>query len=142
MNLGSSPSLPANPENPAHAGFFLAVGHAAALQNGLWMEARGDIFRGHSLIYFVALSATNTHLMKPNIHPTYNDVIFVDVSCDFSFLTRSTMKSKETMKWTDGKEYPVIKFEISSKSHPFYTGKHKVMDAGGRVDKFKKRYAR
>lgn len=80
--------------------------------------------------------------MKPDIHPAYNDVIFVDVSCDYSFLTRSTMKSKETMKWTDGKEYPVIKFEISSKSHPFYTGKHKVMDAGGRVDKFKKRYAR
>ncbi len=80
--------------------------------------------------------------MKADIHPTYNDVIFIDVSCDYSFLTRSTMKSKETMKWTDGKEYPVVKFEISSKSHPFYTGKHKVMDAGGRVDKFKKRYAR
>ncbi|HET9189231.1 MAG TPA: type B 50S ribosomal protein L31 [Rudaea sp.] len=78
--------------------------------------------------------------MKAEIHPKYAPVIFQDVSSNFAFLTRSTMTAKETMKWEDGKEYPVIKVEISSKSHPFYTGKHKIVDAGGRVDKFRKRY--
>jgi large subunit ribosomal protein L31 len=78
--------------------------------------------------------------MKPEIHPKYFDVVFQDVTSDFAILTRSTKKSKETIKWTDGKEYPLIKVEVSSKSHPFYTGKHKVADVGGRVDKFRKRY--
>jgi large subunit ribosomal protein L31 len=80
--------------------------------------------------------------MKTNIHPKNHDVVFHDISCDFKFLTRSTMTSKETVKWEDGKEYPVIKVETSSQSHPFFTGKHKVMDVGGRVDKFRKRYAK
>jgi large subunit ribosomal protein L31 len=79
-------------------------------------------------------------VMKADIHPKYNEVVFQDVSSDLAILTRSTMTSKETVKWEDGKEYPVIKVEISSASHPFYTGKHKVIDAGGRVDKFRKRY--
>ena len=78
--------------------------------------------------------------MKADIHPKYQDVVFQDVSSNFAFLTRSTMTSKETIKWEDGKEYPVIKVEISSASHPFYTGKHKIVDSGGRVDKFRKRY--
>jgi large subunit ribosomal protein L31 len=78
--------------------------------------------------------------MKADIHPKYKNVVFQDVSSSFSFLTRSTMTSKETIKWEDGKEYPVIKVEISSQSHPFYTGKHKVIDSGGRVDKFRRRY--
>jgi len=78
--------------------------------------------------------------MKADIHPKYQDVVFQDVSSNFAFLTRSTMTSKETMKWEDGKEYPVIKVEISSQSHPFYTGKHKIVDSGGRVDKFRRRY--
>lgn len=80
--------------------------------------------------------------MKPDIHPQYRDVVFQDVTTDFAFLTRSTKKSKETIKWTDGNEYPLIKIEVSSKSHPFYTGKHKVIDTSGRIDKFQKRYAR
>jgi large subunit ribosomal protein L31 len=82
--------------------------------------------------------------MKADTHPKYNEVIFVDTSCDFKFLTRSTMetKGKETMKWTDGKEYPVVKIEVSAESHPFYTGKHKIMDTAGRIDKFKQRYAK
>ncbi len=80
--------------------------------------------------------------MKPAIHPKNHDVVFHDQSCDFKFLTRSTMTSKETVKWEDGKEYPVIKVETSSQSHPFFTGKHKIVDAGGRVDKFRKRYAK
>ena len=79
--------------------------------------------------------------MKADIHPAYHDVVFQDVSSDFAFLTRSTRTSKETIKWEDGKEYPVIKVEISSKSHPFYTGKQKITDVGGRVDKFRRRYA-
>ena len=78
--------------------------------------------------------------MKADIHPKYQNVVFQLVSSNFAILTRSTMTSKETIKWEDGKEYPVVKVEISSQSHPFYTGKHKVIDAGGRVDKFRRRY--
>jgi len=78
--------------------------------------------------------------MKADIHPKYNQVVFQDLSSNLAILTRSTMTSKDTIKWEDGKEYPVIKVEISSASHPFYTGKHKIVDSGGRVDKFRKRY--
>jgi len=80
--------------------------------------------------------------MKAGIHPEYRDVVFHDVTSDFKILTRSTLSSKETVKWEDGNEYPLVKVEISSASHPFYTGKHKVMDTSGRIDKFKKRYAK
>jgi large subunit ribosomal protein L31 len=80
--------------------------------------------------------------MKAGIHPEYREVVFQDVSSDFAILTRSTMGSKETIKWEDGNEYPLIKVEVSSASHPFYTGKHKVLDSGGRVDRFKKRYGK
>ncbi len=80
--------------------------------------------------------------MKAGIHPEYRDVVFQDMSSDFAILTRSTMDSKETIKWEDGNEYPLIKVEVSSASHPFYTGKHKVLDSGGRVDRFKKRYGK
>ena len=78
--------------------------------------------------------------MKAGIHPEYRDVVFQDMSSEFSILTRSTIESKETIKWEDGNEYPLVKVEVSSASHPFYTGKHKVLDSGGRVDRFKKRY--
>jgi large subunit ribosomal protein L31 len=80
--------------------------------------------------------------MKADIHPTYREVVFQDVTSDFKFLTRSTLSSKETTKWTDGNEYPLIKVEISSASHPFYTGQNKIVDTSGRVDKFRKRYAK
>ena len=80
-------------------------------------------------------------IMKADIHPNYQPVVFQDAASDFAFLTRSTMTSDETIKWEDGNEYPVIKVDISSASHPFYTGKQKVLDAGGRIDKFKRRYA-
>ena len=80
--------------------------------------------------------------MKTDTHPNYQPVVFQDISSDFSFLTKSTMSSSEKIKWEDGKEYPLIKVEISSHSHPFFTGKQKVVDAGGRVDKFRKRYAK
>ena len=80
--------------------------------------------------------------MKTDTHPKYQPVVFQDISSDFSFLTKSTMSSNEKVKWEDGKEYPLIKVEISSHSHPFFTGKQKVIDAGGRVDKFRRRYAK
>lgn len=80
--------------------------------------------------------------MKEGIHPDYREVVFQDVSADFAFLTRSTLESSETIKWEDGKEYPLVKVDISSASHPFYTGQHKVTDSGGRVDRFKRRYSK
>lgn len=80
--------------------------------------------------------------MKADIHPQYREVVFQDVTSDFKFLTRSTLSSKETVKWDDGKEYPLIKIEVSSASHPFYTGQNKIVDTSGRVDKFRKRYAK
>lgn len=80
--------------------------------------------------------------MKADIHPQYREVVFHDVTSDFKFLTRSTLASKETVKWEDGNEYPLVKVEISSASHPFYTGQNRVVDTAGRIDKFKKRYAK
>jgi large subunit ribosomal protein L31 len=78
--------------------------------------------------------------MKPEIHPEYREVVFQDLSSELVFKTRSTIKTKDTIKWEDGNEYPLVKVEVSSASHPFYTGQHKIVDSGGRVDKFKKRY--
>ncbi|TWI06199.1 large subunit ribosomal protein L31 [Luteimonas cucumeris] len=80
--------------------------------------------------------------MKDGVHPEYRAVVFQDVTSDFKFLTRSTLSSKETVKWEDGNEYPLVKIEVSSASHPFYTGQHKVMDTSGRIDKFKRRYTK
>jgi large subunit ribosomal protein L31 len=82
--------------------------------------------------------------MKEGIHPTYRDVVFQDPGANFAILTKSTIdvKGRETMKWEDGNEYPVIRVEISSASHPFYTGKQKIMDTAGRVEKFRQRYSR
>jgi large subunit ribosomal protein L31 len=81
--------------------------------------------------------------MKQGVHPeNYRLVVFRDMSNGHSFLSRSTAASKETVKWEDGNEYPVIKLEISNTSHPFYTGKNMLVDTAGRIDKFKKRYAK
>jgi len=80
--------------------------------------------------------------MKAEIHPEYREVVFQDVSSDFSFKTRSTINTRDTIKWEDGNEYPLVKVEVSSKSHPFYTGQHKIVDSGGRVDRFKQRYGK
>lgn len=79
--------------------------------------------------------------MKKGIHPeNYRFVVFKDVSNDYAFLTRSTADTKDTITWEDGKEYPLIKLEISSTSHPYFTGKMKLIDTAGRVDKFRTRY--
>lgn len=81
--------------------------------------------------------------MKQGIHPqNYRFVVFKDMSNGSSFLTRSTAASKETIKWEDGNEYPLIKLEISNTSHPFFTGQKVLVDTAGRIDKFKKKYAK
>jgi large subunit ribosomal protein L31 len=81
--------------------------------------------------------------MKKEIHPeNYRLVVFKDMSNDYMFVSKSTADTKETIKYTDGNEYPLVKLEISHKSHPFYTGKMKLVDTAGRVDKFRKRYDR
>ena len=81
--------------------------------------------------------------MKQGIHPEiYRFVVFKDMSNGESFLSKSTTNTKETILWEDGKEYPLIKLEISNTSHPFYTGKNMLVDTAGRIDKFKKRYAK
>jgi len=79
--------------------------------------------------------------MKKDLHPrNYRPVVFKDMSNGYTFITRSTAPSKETIKMDDGKEYPLVKLEISDTSHPFYTGKMKLVDTAGRVDKFMSRY--
>jgi large subunit ribosomal protein L31 len=77
--------------------------------------------------------------MKTDIHPEYRDVLFHDLSCDFKFVTRSTINTRETGTY-EGKEYPLIKIEVSAESHPFFTGKHKIVDTAGRVEKFRQKF--
>jgi large subunit ribosomal protein L31 len=79
--------------------------------------------------------------MKADIHPNYRDVVFYDTSSEFKFITKSTIETSETITWEDGNDYPVYKIEVSSESHPFYTGKKMMLDTAGRVEKFNKRYA-
>lgn len=80
--------------------------------------------------------------MKSDIHPNYRPVVFMDASADFSFLTRSTIDTDETIEWEDGNTYPLAKVDISSASHPFFTGTMKIVDTAGRVERFEKRYGR
>ncbi|MFH8755983.1 type B 50S ribosomal protein L31 [Streptomyces atroolivaceus] len=80
--------------------------------------------------------------MKQGIHPAYRPVVFRDRAADFAFLTRSTLTSDRTLEWEDGNTYPVVDVEISSASHPFYTGTARVMDTAGRVERFERRYGR
>jgi len=80
--------------------------------------------------------------VRSEIHPDYREVVFQDTSSDFRFITRSTIETDETVEWEDGKTYPFAKVEISSQSHPFYTGKQILVDSGGRVERFRKRYGK
>ena len=77
--------------------------------------------------------------MKPGIHPTYREVVFHDLSIDFKFVTRSTINTREMTDF-EGKQYPLVKIEVSAESHPFYTGKHKIVDTAGRVEKFRQKF--
>ena len=78
--------------------------------------------------------------MKKDIHPSYKEVVFLDTSSELKFLTRSTIQAKDTIQWEDGKDYPLVKVEISAASHPFYTGKKIFVDTAGRVEKFQQKY--
>lgn len=78
--------------------------------------------------------------MKADIHPNFREVVFKDISCDFELKTWSTVYSKETITWKDGKEYPLVKVDISSASHPFYTGTQRLLDTEGRAEKFRKKW--
>lgn len=79
--------------------------------------------------------------MKQDIHPSnYRPVVFKDMSNDYAFLSKSCVETKDTITWEDGNEYPLVKLEISNTSHPFYTGKMKLVDTAGRIDKFRQRY--
>ena len=78
--------------------------------------------------------------MKKEIHPTYKDVVFMDTTTGFKFLSGSTKHSSETVEWEDGNTYPLIRVETTSDSHPFYTGRQKFTQADGRVDRFNKKY--
>jgi large subunit ribosomal protein L31 len=78
--------------------------------------------------------------MKSETHPDYAPVVFRDLASGATFLTRSTVSSEKTIEWEDGNSYPVIDVEISSESHPFYTGKQRILDSAGRVEKFNTRY--
>lgn len=77
--------------------------------------------------------------MKEGIHPNYRDVAFQDMSNGFVFVTRSTVQTREKIEF-EGKEYPLVKIEVSSESHPFYTGTHKIVDTAGRVEKFRQKF--
>jgi large subunit ribosomal protein L31 len=78
--------------------------------------------------------------MKPNIHPDYHPVVFQDAGTGSTFLTRSTITSDRTIDWTDGRTYPLVVVDVTSESHPFWTGANRVVDTAGRVEKFERRY--
>ena len=80
--------------------------------------------------------------MKRDTHPEYRPVVFQDASANFAFLTRSTIRTRETIVWEDGETYPLARVEISSASHPFFTGKQKLVDTAGRVERFERRYGK
>lgn len=80
--------------------------------------------------------------MKKDIHPDYRLVVFQDRAADYSFVTRSTIKTNETIEWEDGKTYPLAKVDISHRSHPFFTGTMTIVDTAGRVERFERRYGR
>ncbi|WP_157249811.1 type B 50S ribosomal protein L31 [Nonomuraea typhae] len=80
--------------------------------------------------------------MKKNLHPAYRPVVFRDKSADYAFLTRSTRISEQTIEWTDGNTYPVVDVDVSSASHPFYTGRGRILDTAGRVERFQQRYGK
>ena len=97
---------------------------------------------GMSLI-FAAPYGNTIRAMKPGIHPdNYRLVVFKDMSNDYAFLSRSAAATKEIIKWEDGNEYPLVKVEVSHKSHPFYTGKAQFVDTAGRIDKFRQKYGK
>jgi large subunit ribosomal protein L31 len=95
------------------------------------------------MLYICRPFRKKSKAMKEGIHPeNYRFVVFKDMSNEYTFLSKSTTPTKETIKWEDGNEYPLVKLEISHTSHPFFTGKMQLVDTAGRIDKFKSRYAK
>jgi len=84
----------------------------------------------------------NGPIMKSDIHPNYRPVVFRDAGAEFSFITQSTVETSDTVVWEDGNEYPLVTVELSSASHPFFTGQMKIVDTAGRVERFERRYGR
>ena len=80
--------------------------------------------------------------MKQGIHPEYREVVFQDMASDFKFITRSTVNTRETITMDDGREYPLFKLDVTSESHPFYTGAQQRIIETGRVEKFRQKFAR
>ena len=78
--------------------------------------------------------------MKKDLHPKYRPVVFKDEGAGFAFLSRSTVETKDTIVWEDGQEYPLLKLDISSASHPFFTGQQNIVDTAGRVERFRRKY--
>jgi large subunit ribosomal protein L31 len=78
--------------------------------------------------------------VKKDIHPEYREVVFLDAAANFSFLSRSTVKTNQTIEWQDGKTYPLVRLDISSASHPFFTGKMKLVDSTGQIERFRKKF--
>lgn len=114
-------------------------------KKGIKAEKAGHLPFDDNSIFdrLLPLRLTNIELkkMQSDIHPNYRPVVFKDKTADFAILTQSTISTKETIKWEDGNEYPVYFVDISSASHPFYTGKQQFVDTMGRVEKFKKKFA-
>ncbi len=103
------------------------------------MIGLGIVWQGSLL----SITGKSNKIMKKDLHPSnYRLVVFKDMSNDYAFLTKSCIDTKETIEWEDGNEYPLVKLEISHTSHPFYTGKMKLVDTAGRIDKFRSRYNR
>ncbi len=90
----------------------------------------------------VAPEKDQTEPMRPDIHPAYRPVVFLDQSAGESFITNSTIETADTIEWEDGNTYPLAKVEISAMSHPFFTGTMKIVDTAGRVERFERRYGR
>jgi len=103
---------------------------------GKWLAPEGSPILGCTRVGYRQIKGKT---MKEGIHPDYREVLFVDMSNDFKFVTRSTIQTRETAEF-NGKTYPLAKIEVSSESHPFYTGQQKIMDTAGRVEKFNKKF--
>ena len=112
----------------------------------IWCICDSNFFLGTGFLpekKWLIFADRNLDVMKNDIHPKeYRMVVFKDFSCDEAFLTRSCTPTQDTITWEDGKEYPLVKLEISNKSHPFFTGKMKFVDTAGRIDKFNKKFAK
>ena len=136
--LAPGPGTPSSKQTAAKGQSYLVVDSDST---NFSCEMYGD-WVGCSVLALFPSIMYNSQVMKSSIHPQdYRPVVFSDEEAGFAFLTQSTAQTKETIKWEDGNEYPLVKIHISSASHPFFTGEGKIIDTEGRVDRFKARFA-